>query len=83
MATFITLARTDELTPGQGKLVEVNRKRIALFNAGGCYTPSMTGVYIGAPLYPKPRLSGDGSLPLAWRRIRFGDRERHPAAAGG
>jgi nitrite reductase/ring-hydroxylating ferredoxin subunit len=37
MATFIAVARTDELTPGQGKLVEVNQKRIALFNVGGCY----------------------------------------------
>jgi 3-phenylpropionate/trans-cinnamate dioxygenase ferredoxin subunit len=37
MATFITIARTDELPPGQGKLVEVNQKRIALFNVGGCY----------------------------------------------
>ena len=37
MAAFITLARTDELPPGQGKLVEVNQKRIALFNVGGCY----------------------------------------------
>jgi hypothetical protein len=25
MPTFVTVARTDELTPGQGKLVEVNR----------------------------------------------------------
>ena len=37
MATFITVARTNELTPGQGKLVEVNQKRIALFNVGGRY----------------------------------------------
>ena len=37
MATFITVARTDELAPGQGKLVEVKQKRIALFNVGGCY----------------------------------------------
>ena len=37
MATFITVARTDELPPGQGKLVEVNQKRIALFSVDGCY----------------------------------------------
>jgi nitrite reductase/ring-hydroxylating ferredoxin subunit len=37
MATFVTAARADELAPGQGKLVEVNHKRIALFNVGGRY----------------------------------------------
>jgi len=37
MATFITVARTDELPPGHGKLVEVKHKRIALFNVGGRY----------------------------------------------
>src|SRR5262245_32098296 len=37
MAMFITIARTDELPPRQGKLVEVNQKRIALFNVAGCY----------------------------------------------
>jgi nitrite reductase/ring-hydroxylating ferredoxin subunit len=37
MAAFVTVARTDELAPGQGKLVEVNQKRIALFNVGGRY----------------------------------------------
>ena len=37
MAAFVTVARTDELTPGQGKLVEVNQKCIALFNVGGHY----------------------------------------------
>ena len=37
MAAFVTVARTDELTPGQGKLVEVKQKRIALFNVSGRY----------------------------------------------
>jgi nitrite reductase (NADH) small subunit len=37
MATFVTVAKTQELAPDQGKLVEINRKRIALFNVGGRY----------------------------------------------
>ncbi len=37
MATFITVAKTDELAPGQGKLVVVKHKRIALFNVDGRY----------------------------------------------
>jgi 3-phenylpropionate/trans-cinnamate dioxygenase ferredoxin component len=37
MATVIAGARMDELAPGQGKLVEVNQKRIALFHVGGHY----------------------------------------------
>ena len=37
MATVIAGARIDELAPGEGKLVEVNQKRIALFNVGGRY----------------------------------------------
>ena len=58
MATFITVARTDELPPGQGKLVEVNQKRIALSAWMDATMPSMTCVRIGAGLYPKGSLRG-------------------------
>lgn len=37
MATFIQVATTGELSPGQGKFVEVSNKRLALFNVGGRY----------------------------------------------
>jgi NAD(P)H-dependent nitrite reductase small subunit len=37
MATFVTVAKTHELALDQGKLVEINHKRIALFNVGGRY----------------------------------------------
>jgi NAD(P)H-dependent nitrite reductase small subunit len=37
MATFVNVAKTHELAPDQGKLVEINHKRIALFNVGGRY----------------------------------------------
>ena len=36
-AIFIKVARTAELTHGQGMLVVVELKRIAIFNVGGCY----------------------------------------------
>jgi len=35
MATFVPMAKTYELPPDQSKLVEINHKRIALFNVGG------------------------------------------------
>jgi nitrite reductase/ring-hydroxylating ferredoxin subunit len=54
MATFIAVARTDELAPGQGKLVEVNQKRIALFQVGGRYDAlDDTSPHRGPPLSDK------------------------------
>jgi nitrite reductase/ring-hydroxylating ferredoxin subunit len=35
MVTFMRVATTHELSPGQGKLIEVQQKRIALFNVAG------------------------------------------------
>ena len=32
MAGFVKVAKTDEVAPGQGKMVEVSGKKIALFN---------------------------------------------------
>ena len=37
MAAFIKVATTSELAPGQAKRVEVQGKRIALFNQNGAY----------------------------------------------
>jgi nitrite reductase/ring-hydroxylating ferredoxin subunit len=51
MATFVQVATTLELLPGQGKLVEVNQKRIALFNMGGqFYAIDDVCPHRGAPL---------------------------------
>ena len=33
MEGFVKIAKSDEIQPGQGKMVEVNGKKIALFNA--------------------------------------------------
>jgi nitrite reductase/ring-hydroxylating ferredoxin subunit len=37
MAGFLTVAKTEEVAQGRGKMVEVSGKRIALFNVGGAY----------------------------------------------
>lgn len=37
MAAFVKVASTGELTPGQAKRVEIQGKRIALFNRDGAY----------------------------------------------
>ncbi len=37
MADFVKVATTGEIAPGQGKIVEVQGKEIALFNVGGEY----------------------------------------------
>ena len=85
MATFITVARADELSPGQGKLVEVNHKRIALFNVGGRYY-ALDDVcpHRGAPL-SEGELEG-AAVVCPWHGAIFdlatGDVTRPPASAG-
>lgn len=37
MAGFLTVAKTEEVAQGRGKMVEVSGKRIALFNVSGAY----------------------------------------------
>jgi nitrite reductase (NADH) small subunit/3-phenylpropionate/trans-cinnamate dioxygenase ferredoxin subunit len=37
MAKFVKVAQTDEIPAGQGKCVEVEGKRIAIFNMDGTY----------------------------------------------
>jgi 3-phenylpropionate/trans-cinnamate dioxygenase ferredoxin component len=37
MATLVTVAKVHELASEQGKLVEINQKRMARFNVGGHY----------------------------------------------
>ena len=85
MAIFIAVARADELGPGQGKLVEVNQKRIALFNVGGrYYALDDTCPHRGGPL-SEGELEGT-SVVCPWHGAIFelatGDVTRPPAAAG-
>ena len=37
MAGYVKVTTTDEVVPGQGKLVEVNGQKLALFNVDGAY----------------------------------------------
>ncbi len=51
MADFVKVARTDEIAPGQGKMVEVSGKKIALFNVeGSIYAIDDTCTHRGGPL---------------------------------
>ena len=85
MATFITVARADELPPGQGKLVEVNQKRIALFNVDGrYYALDDMCPHRGGPL-SEGELEG-ATVVCPWHGAIFdlatGNVARPPAAAG-
>jgi nitrite reductase/ring-hydroxylating ferredoxin subunit len=85
MATFMTVARTDELPPGQGKVVEVKHKRIAVFNAGGrYYALDDTCPHRGAPL-SEGELEG-AAVVCPWHGAIFdlatGEVTRPPAAVG-
>jgi nitrite reductase/ring-hydroxylating ferredoxin subunit len=51
MAEFVKVAKTDEVAPGQGKMVEVSGKKIALFNVeGSFYAIDDTCTHRGGPL---------------------------------
>jgi nitrite reductase/ring-hydroxylating ferredoxin subunit len=51
MAGFVKVAKTSEIAPGQGKQVEVNGKKIALFNVeGSFYVIDDTCTHRGGPL---------------------------------
>jgi nitrite reductase/ring-hydroxylating ferredoxin subunit len=85
MATFVTVARTADLGPGQGKLVQVNGKRIALFNAGGrYYAIDDTCPHRGGPL-SEGEVEGT-AVVCPWHGAIFdlatGEVTRLPAAAG-
>ena len=51
MAGFVKVAKTDEIVPGQGKMIEVGNKKIALFNLeGSFYAIDDTCTHRGGPL---------------------------------
>ncbi len=51
MAGFVKVAKTDEISPGHGKLVEAGGKKIALFNVEGAfYAIDDTCTHVGGPL---------------------------------
>ena len=51
MADFVKVAKTNEIEPGQARLVDVQGKRIALFNVDGTFfTLDNTCTHRGGPL---------------------------------
>lgn len=51
MPEFLKVARTDEIAPGQARLVEVGGKEIALFNvAGAFHAIDNNCTHVGGPL---------------------------------
>jgi len=51
MAGFVKVAKSDEIAPGQGKMIEVGGKKIALFNVeGSFYAIDDTCTHRGGPL---------------------------------
>ena len=51
MPTFVTVANTNDLKPGEGKAIEINGREIALFNVNGrFYAIDNTCVHRGGPL---------------------------------
>lgn len=51
MANLVEVAKANELEPGQGKLVEVDGKEIALFNCDGIYYAiDNECTHVGGPL---------------------------------
>jgi nitrite reductase/ring-hydroxylating ferredoxin subunit len=51
MAGFVKVAKTNELSPGQGRMIEANGKKIALFNVDGSfYAIDDTCTHRGGPL---------------------------------
>lgn len=51
MAGFVKVAKTDEVAPGQGKMVQVSGKKIALVNMEGTfYAIDDTCTHRGGPL---------------------------------
>jgi len=55
MAGFVKVAKTDEISPGHGKLVEAGGKKIALFNVEGTFyaiASSLSSEYLSV-LFPQ------------------------------
>lgn len=85
MPTCVKVAQIAELPSGEGKLVEIDQKRIALFNVGGkYYAVDDVCPHRGAPL-SEGELNGE-AVVCPWHGAIFelatGEVRRFPAAAG-
>ena len=70
MGTFVKVITTDQVPPGEGRLVEAQGREIALFNLGGTfYAINNTCAHAGGPL-------GEGAVEgeeveCPWHGARF------------
>jgi nitrite reductase/ring-hydroxylating ferredoxin subunit len=85
MPAFVKVATMAELPSGEAKLVEVNQKRIALFNVNGrYYAIDDVCPHRGAPL-SEGELEGE-AVVCPWHGAIFdlvtGEVKRYPAAVG-
>jgi nitrite reductase/ring-hydroxylating ferredoxin subunit len=70
MPEYVKVAQASELEPNHDKLVEVQGKRIALFNLDGKFHAiDNTCTHRGVPLSEETR-GRRGHLPLAWRQVQ-------------
>jgi len=70
MSGFVRVASTGDLGPGQGMRVEIQGKRIALFNVGGTYHAlDDTCPHRGGPL-SEGQVEGD-AVVCPWHGARF------------
>ena len=82
MADFVKVAKVDEVQPGQALLVNIQGKRIAVFNLGGeFFALDNTCTHRGGPLAEGP-IAGDEVIctwPGATYDIQTGDVLAPPA----
>lgn len=70
MGSFVKVAKTDEIPPDRGKIVEVGGKKIALFNVeGSFYAIDDTCTHRGGPL-SEGSLDGK-EVTCPWHGARF------------
>lgn len=70
MANFVKVAQTDEVPPGQAKLVEIEDKRVSLFNIDGTYYAiDDTCTHQGGPL-SEGVVEGE-EVTCPWHGARF------------
>ena len=70
MAAFVKVAKTDEIVPGQGKMIEVGGKKIALFNVEGSFHAiDDTCTHRGGPLSEGSLVGNEVTCPFHGARF--------------
>lgn len=70
MARFLKVATTDEVAVGEAKLIEIDDKRVALFNLDGAYCAlDDTCTHQGGPL--SEGFVEEGIVTCPWHGARF------------